>query len=357
MKNNKLINFYEHIDYNTYKDIQDIFLILGAGIGVPNDIFKNDILYVVSYMFYITYFKFLFSQNKYQTKDIIQIRELYQIFIKNYNKLNKIFDFNDPVQIYIMFNYLLSKGYLSKDKNFEFSNKYAKDLGDISSASVICGTAVCRHISMMLTDILNDYGIESSLLCVYLRQYKLKIEILKEQKYTKEELINWVNGNIDDEKNRTFVINTINELINEKGKKLGIPKKVLIDKNFLKAILGNHAITVAFKDDKKYFLDATLKSVYRGKEPPSRIIYDKECDATIKYYSSSIFFKSKVQSVKEHLSQAPLNITEEEEKIITEQTINICKNNIDIFEKFYDENSELYHDISSKMLRIRKGLF
>ena len=34
-----------------------------------------------------------------------------------------------------------------------------------------------------------------------------------------------------------------------------------------------------------------------------------------------------------------------------------CKNNMDIFEKFYHENKDLYGDISDKMLKIKKKPF
>lgn len=37
-----------------------------------------------------------------------------------------------------------------------------------------------------------------------------------------------------------------------------------------------------------------------------------------------------------------------------DQTIMECNGNMDIFEKFYNENSELYTDISSKLLKIKK---
>lgn len=131
------------------------------------------------------------SHGKNYTKDIIKIRELYQEFIKNYNKLNKAFDLSNPIQIYTMFNYLLYKGYLSKDKEFQFSGKQARDINCLIGTNVIIGQAVCRHISAMLTDILNDYGIESSQLGVYSIGYNININIniIDKPKYTKEELI------------------------------------------------------------------------------------------------------------------------------------------------------------------------
>ena len=131
----------------------------------------------------------LWTNGEVHTKDVSQIRELYSYFINNYNKLNKIFDLNNPVEIYAMFNYLLYKGYLSKNKEFQFYDKETRNLKGLRGVDVITGKAVCRNISSMLTDILNEYGIQSNLLGVYSKQYIVNVNILEQQKYTKEELI------------------------------------------------------------------------------------------------------------------------------------------------------------------------
>ena len=43
---------------------------------------------------------------------------------------------------------------------------------------------------------------------------------------------------------------------------------------------------------------------------------------------------------------------EDEKKIIT-STLDICKNNLDIFERFYNDNKEIYEEISNKLVKIR----
>ena len=43
-----------------------------------------------------------------------------------------------------------------------------------------------------------------------------------------------------------------------------------------------------------------------------------------------------------------------EEQAFIEKTLDKCKDNMDIFEQFYASNSELYDDISNKVLNIRK---
>ncbi len=46
-----------------------------------------------------TYFGLVLSNAKLHTKDMSEIRTLYQQFIQNYNKMNKDFELNNPIQI------------------------------------------------------------------------------------------------------------------------------------------------------------------------------------------------------------------------------------------------------------------
>lgn len=183
-------NFFKKIcgsiDYNTYTGLQNTLGMSTIGLAVANELIPqyslvNNSIDILAYSTLIAYLGMAWTNGKEYTKDIKQIRELYNYFLNNYNKLNKIFDLNNPVEIYTMFNYLLYKGYLSKNKEFQFSGKQARDLKGLSGAEVITGKAVCRHISGMLTDILNGYGIESSQLGVYSKNYSININILEEQ--------------------------------------------------------------------------------------------------------------------------------------------------------------------------------
>lgn len=299
------------------------------------------------------------SHGKNYTKDIIKIRELYQEFIKNYNKLNKAFDLSNPIQIYTMFNYLLYKGYLSKDKEFQFSGKQARDINCLIGTNVITGQAVCRHISAMLTDILNDYGIESSQLGVYSIGYNININILDKPKYTKEELINWVRTHIIDEETYDIVMKLIEKLVNEYNQSIEFSSEKIDEKNPLKRIIGNHAITFAFKDGKSYFLDPTQTRIYRMSESDKKLLYDDECELIIKPLSSLLLNSNPKNylKMKAFLASQYPSVSKEEEKLLIEETMKLCNGNSDIFEDFYAENSELYDDISSKVLRIRKNPF
>ena len=126
--------------------------------------------------------------------------------------------------------------------------------------------------------------------------------------------------------------------------------------NILARKVGNHAITFSVKDGKSYYLDPTQTRIYRVRENDKNVLYDDEYDSIpIKLWSSISLNGSKdYLRISEKLSQQYPSVTREEEKQMIEQTITDCKNNMDIFEQFYNENSDLYGDISSKVLTIKK---
>lgn len=350
------------IDHNTYTGLQNTLGMSTIGLAVANELIPqyplvNNSIAILAYSTLIAYLGMAWTNGKEYTKDVKQIRELYNYFVNNYNKLNKIFDLNNPVEIYTMFNYLLYKGYLSKNKEFQFSGKQARDLKGLSGTEVITGKAVCRHISGMLTDILNGYGIESSQLGVYSKNYSININILEEQKHTKEELVNWVRMHITDEQTYEFAMKLIDELVDNRNQNIEISSEMIDDKNILKRKVGNHAISFAFKDGKSYFLDPTQTRIYRMKESNEGTLYDSECDdIPMRLISSIVLNDSKdyYLQMKKRLSNPSLSITAAEEQALVKATLDKCKNNMNIFEQFYVDNCELYDDISNKVLNIRK---
>lgn len=365
MENNKFRQLCGKINYNTYNNIENALGLSGIGLILTNDLLTQQYpmlsnpIDVIIWTIIATNFAMSLSHGKNYTKDIIKIRELYQEFIKNYNKLNKVFDLSNPIQIYTMFNYLLYKGYLSKDKEFQFSGKQAIDINCLIGTNVITGQAVCRHISAMLTDILNDYGIESSQLGVYSIGYNININILDKPKYTKEELINWVRTHIIDEETYDYVMKLIEKLVDENNQSIEFSSEKIDDKNPLKRKFGNHAISFAFRDGKSYFLDPTQTRIYRMSESDKNLLYDDEGELLIRTLSSLLLNNNSKNylKMKEHLASQYPSVSKEEEKLMVEKTMKLCNGNSDIFENFYAENSELYDDISSKVLRIRKNPF
>ena len=99
----------------------------------------------------------------YRIKDISEMDDLYKEFLCSYHKLNPTFDLNDPLELMILFNYLVESGHLSKNKEFSREDKYSEVLF-LSKYQVFSGSSVCRHASLTFRDILKMENIESAIL-------------------------------------------------------------------------------------------------------------------------------------------------------------------------------------------------
>lgn len=352
------------MNYNTYNNIKNISVFSVAGLNLTESLLAPQCpslsipLTTAACTITIAGIAMICAHGEIYTKDAVQIRELYQEFIKNYNKLNKVFDLNDPIEIYTMFNYLLYKGYLSKDKRFKFSGEQARDIYTLPGTDVITGQAVCRHIAAMLADILNAYGIESNKLSVYTGDYVIDFRILEEPRYTKEELINWARMHAPEEE----LYNSITRLIERSANdniNLEFYVEMVPDKNTSRIKSANHAITYAFKDEKSYFLDPTQKRIYRISESDKDQLYDEDGKLKIKLADTSLSSSNKenFSIMKKHLLNNYPSVSSKEEKIMIEETMKLCDGNRDIFENFYTENNELYNDISSKILKLKRNPF
>ncbi len=293
------------MNYDTYINMQNTIFFGGVGMHFINHLTIQEPAIAtgitIAYLFNV--YTLLGFKSRY-TKDVTQINELYNEYIKNYNKLNKMFDFNDPVEIYAMYNYLLYKGYLSVNKEFKYGDEIARDIVFISGANTITGRGVCRHISATLTDILNDLEITAS------------------------------NVAVDD----TFGNGN------------------LIAKTIYK-IVGNHIITLATKDDKHYFLDPTQHRILIRGENKKELVDDKG-----KFLISPLYIPYKEYignyiSYKKQLKENCDNISLEEASKTVKSVEDLCSKNLDIFENFYSENHELYQEINEKLLNMKKRKF
>ena len=295
----------------------------------------------------------LYGNKSLRTKDIIEIKNLYQEFITNYNKLNKDFNFDNPVQIFTMYNYLLNRGYLSKGKEYEFSSAQARDISQIAGTNVLTGRAVCRHTSALLGDILKDYGFQTGGLVAYMRSYIININTKSENLWTREECVQWVRTHMVDERAYKLLMIAIEVLYDEHNKGMVIEAKTEDIKNPLKRFFGNHAITFAFDGKYSYYLDPTNERIYRAVD--DHTLMDAEDQLSIKKGSSILVndgasYRFMLQKLKENHPSIPL----EEEKKLLEETRTLCENNMDVFDKFYAENEGLITDISDRVLSLRK---
>lgn len=245
------------------------------------------------------------------TKDIIEIRKLYNNLIKDYNKLNKIFDFQNPVEIYTLYNKMSYAGYLSKDKEFHFGKDKVKDIMTIQGTNIINGEAVCRHIAQMLKDIYLDYGITSYDISVFQKDTTTDKSMLS---YYQKELqkVSDIKGiSVED---LTYLLEyKIQEAFSYYISPEDIGK------------LTNHRIT---------------KATYQGKK--ILISEDGRIDTKIIPRANS----SKAMKAN------PSTPFSEDLKYV-KSTINIYKQNKDILERFYKEHQELYNYISNLLSNIK----
>lgn len=95
---------------------------------------------------------------------INEIQKIYDEIIRHYSKLNEVFDFNNPVEIFALYVYAVEKGYLSFHHNFEYGqtdDEAEKEISGLSGVEIILGHGVCRHFSGMLNDIFKESGVDS----------------------------------------------------------------------------------------------------------------------------------------------------------------------------------------------------
>lgn len=299
MKNNPVDKFISTINYDTYQNILDIIV----GANMATCITKATIN---NFQFYLPFLSMqvissgiclycLFNPEiKYITKDIVEIKKLYQEFIDNYNKLNRIFELENPVEIFAMFTFLYSNGYLSQNKSFETGQTGVKDIEPIMGTNIFMGKGVCRHLSSMFVDILNGYNIQASKLSCYV--------------YAEDGLIKYV-----------------------------------------EKIIGNHMICLAQKDNINYFLDTMNKCTFKMRD---NILYDEdEFKVDIKR-KKELCKNMNYDSFKDIYTKD--SISRAEEKNLIFNVVKNCRNNLDILDNFYNENKDIYEDVSNKLKRIKR---
>ena len=343
----------EKIDTNTYNKISNTFATISicsvlAGQALSHAYIDGaNLSYLMSVLGCYEVLSLYINNNKEKTIDGKEVYELYREFIKNYSLLNKKLELKNPIEIFTVFNYLYNKGYLSKDKKFKY-NLDAKtyNVAALMGANVITGEGVCRHISGMLSDIMNESDIDSINLSVYLKDYFVTYQSSSLTTNRQRELFEWVKANAL-EKNY-FGAGSIS---------LRNPKPILLevsDSNIICNISGNHAITYANKDGMNYYLDPTSGTIFRMC-PINKKLYSAKEVLRIKSAGGKLLAsnKTKYKELFDRAKEYTDSISLIKEKRIIDRTTHTIKTNIDMFEDFYDDNKELYDEISHKLLRLK----
>lgn len=253
---------------------------------------------------------------------------LYKKFLQNYSELTKTFELKNPVEISTMFNYLLYEGYLSKDKKFEFSSDNVIDFKKFGALNIFEGKGVCRHISLMLNDIFTEYGIKSEKISVYQRKKIVDDDVLN--KFFTEFI--------------ETAIKNINcpHVVDVDFYRKGIKEAITLEDIDLEKIkskkISNHAINYVEFEGVGYYLDATQDDIYQKQ-------------------NDTLFLNDQVDETNYIVTNPNYNYLNSHERRedfqINSNTKVICEDNVDVFEKFYRENKELYEDIVDKSLILK----
>lgn len=348
----KLVDsFYSTFNHDTYYKIKTYNQVLWNALAIGN-ILAPSMIFLPFYTISSTLFILLSVDNSYEYKarDIKEIRKLYDEFIINYNKLNKTFSFNNPVEIYALFNYLYTSGYLSKDKVFEIGSDEVRDNFSIMGSNVFMGKGVCRHLSILLTDILNNYGIPTNYLPCFMGHLDVEIEMIKKEDFNIEETLECLR-----KIKELMDVDTEELAKNLIEKDVPIKIKLVCRKtgNDIAMKYGNHAICYSEYQGLNYFLDPTNELIYDYKD--GRLVDSSGLEGDIKVPSGLMekIIKKLGYSPLEEIKEQSCLAKEERDKLLFKVN-KICLNNLDIFEHFYNENKELYEEVTSKLVRIRK---
>lgn len=171
-------------------------------------------------------------QNGVYKKNVKELNQLYQEFIRNYRKFNDQFGYENPYQIYQLYEYMLNNGFLSYNKRMDFQNSPSEISSQLLGARILCGTGVCRNFSAMLNDIFHSKGYCSLNMPIRSVDYRLN-DFLKE---TLERLIEFSgSGAVDLDFN---------------------VENIEIDDS------ANHALVTCIYENRTYFLDPTIKNAH-----------------------------------------------------------------------------------------------
>lgn len=347
MEESKIKQIFNQIDYKTYKNIERATTGIATILPITA-IITNSALITIPIATPFLAYQLLTQTNKYQnhTKEATETKKLYDELIELYKKLLIELELEHPTEVYALYKYMYRKGYLSNGNNFIFGTSEAPEISDRIGINVITGKAVCRNISGMLGDIYKSMGINTEQLALYVGDGEFSENKLRSSIRFYEKKL----ANAKEE-----------EKIKEIEKKLKTCKEILDKKLILESIIkkpGNHIITISEYDGKCYLYDPTNLILYKKDESfnynnifNSKIITYDNCQiASVK--NSALNTKQIKNNTKNIIS---LEDSDKKENMrIILQTDILVKNNLDMLERFREENKELYGDIDNSLRKIRK---
>ena len=252
----------------------------------------------------------------------------YLNILKNYKSLADELILINPIEVSILFSYLLWNSYFSIDKHNIFRNDNLFLLRRLFPYTIMDGAGVCLNHSILLTDYLNICGIEAATMETYIKK-----------RHTKPSYVPPIKRNMT---------NT--------------SRKVSLSSLFMDmAQKSNHSFTLIKENECFYIYDATNLIVFNVKSPTKAKCMAMNINATLYPISSyeivdnNMAYKTLNSFITTKTFQdCPYQI--DYFKFITEQALEIIRQNVGLLDACYDEN---HADISTiaKYVRERKRPF
>lgn len=249
--------------------------------------------------------------------DYKELEKLYDEVIANTGDLISELDFKDPISVFAFYIHMYRSGYLSYNKDFKYSTNM-KDFSCLNGLDVIRGRGVCRSVASMLSDIYRKINMESQ--CM----------IVKTDGDTIHQLEHLSEINVEKtEDSQKFV-----KFVSTLTKYIPIP---------------NHMITYVSANGKNYILDPMNDGMMYN-DNKNKLILANNQDYSMKNFPTLMSFYKLLGMFERNskMDKSFKSIDEEEYRKIYLDALKVCKDNIWMLEKFYEENKELYHEIYHK---------
>ena len=348
MKDTNLEKIFQKISYRTYKNIDIITNpIIISTLSIIASATGSYYYLIMTMELASLIYQLTTIGKRYQncTKEPTQAKKLYIELLELYKKLLLELELNHPTELHTIHNYMCYNGYLSNGNKFEFGQNEAPEISSNLGINVVTGKAVCRNISAMLVDINRTMDINSKPLAVYCdidnyyNERQIRDAILFCQEILEKE---------EDEETRKeieYLLNTLKKGLTDIATRK--PKKIKY---------ANHAITLVEHEKKCYIYDPTNNDIFKKDDFfdhedtfKSKLIGYSGYIITLAHQTTTKQEKKEIQNILK-LEDA----NEEENKKIINNTNLLIKDNLDMLERFRQENKELYGDIDNSLRKIRK---
>lgn len=249
------------------------------------------------------------------------IMEAYNDLLKKMSILAKELNFENSLELNILFSYLLWNGYLSVHKQYKFSSADKRNIDGLFFADIMDGKGVCLNNTEMLKDFLCYNGYPSAILQNFYNKSSktdYKIQIAKQR---------------DNKKNRENII------------------KNILKKN------ANHVYNLIEDNNKLYIYDSTNLSMHKIINPYKSSLINGTGDFKLfPYRSYMLCYDTKEIALLDRL----MTTNDYESPYTREDLISVCSIDIDLLiqstqlvEDFFVEAKRNIIDISEKTAKIK----